>query len=104
MTDKRPDSSDFPERPDHPDYWRLAAIVQGLDMAADAPAVPRDQVLPHEVAKHIDKDSVIYVAMMRSLRAHSGHQGIETVKGAGLWLDGFIAGARFAGGGHDDGR
>jgi len=102
MTDKRPDSSDFPERPDHPDYWRLAAIMQGLDMAADS--VPRNQVLPHEVAKHIDKDSVIYMAMQRSLHAHGGRSGMETVRGAGLWLDGFTAGARFAGGDHDDGR
>ena len=71
------------KRPQHDDFWLMAAIVQDLDAAAD------DGIAMERIIGAIDGESLAYVANQRALRMGGG-----ILTGA-AWLDGFIAGANF---------
>ena len=70
-------------RPEHPDFWEIAAAVQDLDSAVD-------DGTPIERVVSVDFESLMYVAMQRALRL-----GIQSPAVAAMWLDGFAAGALY---------
>jgi len=76
------------ERPDHEDFWLMAAIVQDCDAAAEDVGVGR--TIP------IDLESVAYMATQRALRAGQlGAQDAPAVMSATAWIDGFAVGYNF---------
>lgn len=77
---------EFPNRPDHPDFERLAALCRALDTAAEKPGF---KFLEH-LAKYLDPVSLTYVAGQRAIRIDltAEPQAIAMV----AWLDGFILG------------
>lgn len=89
--------TDFPNRPDTPDFWRLAAVVQDFDSATDD-----GTAFDRLVSPIIDTESLIYVAQQRALRASmanplTGRRPIiDEVKLAAVWIDAFVAGAMYA--------
>lgn len=82
-------SSDFPNRPDHPDFWLLSETMVDIDSAADD-GTSADRVLNPMV----DSSSVMYAASQRGLRAHRMLSGGRTAFAA-AWLDGFMVGALY---------
>lgn len=87
----------FPNRPDTADFWLLAEVVQDFDSAADD-GTPIDRL----IAPIVDMDSLVYMAQQRALRAQMADNPLIAqsklpleVKLAGLWMEGFAAGAQF---------
>lgn len=79
----------FPDRPDHPDFWRLSAAVCGNDAEAD-----NGKAVGDIIAEVIDPASLYYMLKQRVMRANAmlpggAEPGVE-------WLDGFMAGVRYA--------
>lgn len=92
MTTPGPDPR-FPDRPDHPDFWRLSKAVIANDDAADQ-GVPIEKIMTD---LGIDPKSVQYMAEQRMLRA-LGHNFVSPqakVLLMGLWIDAFVAGVGF---------
>ena len=79
-------SPDFPGRPDHPDFWLLSQAVLDQDGQADA-GQPVDDIL----ARRIDPDSAVYMAMQRALRIDPASQQ----QLAAAWIDGLLIGMAF---------
>ncbi len=80
---------DFPNRPDHPDFWLMAEIVQDLDAAAD------DGLSMQRIIGPVDAKSLAYMAGQRGLRA-KGLIAFDPRAALGAaWLDGFMAGVNF---------
>lgn len=81
----------FPNRPDHPDFWLMAAAVNALDNASDA-GVPFA-----EVVSEVDLDSLGYMAQQRTLRATMilAQPVPREAQVMASWVDGFMAGMKF---------
>jgi hypothetical protein len=86
-----------PHRPSHPDFAHLSEIVLQLDGVAVESGIPDGEVLPHEVGKHADVESVVYMAVMRSIKAKEQANLSPTaqVVASAMWMDGWLAGVRF---------
>jgi len=80
---------DVPGRPDHPDFWKLSAILLGMD--ADA----SDTEGFEKAVAHVDPRSLTYTAMQRAQRTYRGDNPDAILAIAATWLDGFIAGSRW---------
>jgi hypothetical protein len=78
------------QQPTHEDFNHLSEIALKLDGVAVESGVPGGEVLPQEVGKHADVESVSYVAVQRALRARerSGISGVAQVVAATMWMDG----------------
>lgn len=83
----------FPNRPTHPDFERLAAIVRYHDdHAYEAMGKFNDLI-----GQTIDPDTAAYMSLQRVVRAMAKLPIFgDPVAGASIWLDGFLAGSRFA--------
>lgn len=83
----------FPKRPTHPDFWRMSEVVLQHDGEATEGNLPLDQI----VKDTVDPESLTYFAMQRAgmLCQKSGlPESLVPVLGS-LWLDAFMAGAKF---------
>lgn len=90
---------DYPNRPQHPDYWRLVNVVNYFDGEAVEGAKDLDDVLDGIV----DAESLTYMAQGRALRLTQA-TGIPAGPLAGIWIDAFAAGVKFQQeGGHQPG-
>jgi len=84
--------SEFPGRPDHPDFWLLSQVLIRQDAQAES-----GQPVTDMIARYLDPDSAAYMAGQRALVAvrrmarNPGTQRRE-VQLAAVWLDGLIAG------------
>ena len=90
MTDPR-----FPNRPNHPDFWRMSEIVIEMDRRTEAHPDKFEEI----VGEIVDLDSLIYMATQRSLRAATLGRATPTsimVHGTALWIDAFTVGYKFA--------
>lgn len=94
----------MPNRPNHPDFWKLSEIILRLDGALEAaPPNKKQEVFAALVAKRVDPDSLSYVALNRALRALgitskedvAGSQKLMAICSA-MYLDGFTAGCEFS--------
>jgi hypothetical protein len=93
MTTPGPDPR-FPNRPDHPNFWRLSKAVIANDDAADH-GVPIETIMANLGVE--SPESVEYMAEQRVLRA-LGHNFVSPQAKAmlmGLWIDAFVAGVGF---------
>lgn len=81
----------FPDRPQHPDFWRMAEVVLGQD--ADSAAKTLEEV----VGDLVDYESLEYMAAQRAARlrqfAHLSEAGTQAAMAG--WLTGFAAGVEF---------
>lgn len=94
-----------PNRPNHPDFWRLSEIILKLDGRMDAAAPPDKQaVWDDNVARWIDDQaSLTYLAMHRSMRvlgiSTSGQlqaRADEVIRLTTIYMEAFQVGAEFA--------
>lgn len=85
----------FPDRPDHPDFWRLSEAVMHNDTMADNGASVQDILGDLGIA---DANSVGYMAGQRVMRAVHHNFLSEEVRAlfTSLYLDAFALGLRVA--------
>lgn len=81
--------TDFPNRPDHPDFWLMAEVVQDLDAAAD------DGMSADRIVSDLDMASVAYMASQRGLRAYQLPIDGWTTKLSAAWLEAFVMGVMY---------
>jgi hypothetical protein len=80
-----------PNRPEHPDLWRLVEIILRTDGAAEA----GEKIVRTRLARAADLGSLRYLALQRAKRvrqiaADHGWPPVRALNTA--WLDGFLAG------------
>lgn len=94
----------FPDRPTHPDFWRISQVLT----MNDGRATEGGQSVPEITAAVVDIDSLTYAAKQRAGIACQA-LGLPTSPGwvaklASVWIDAFVAGATFEQeGGHQHG-
>jgi len=76
----------FPDRPDHPDFWRLSETILYMDGAAES-GQSYDEIMD----KHMDAESLIYMADQRVRRAMMSQASASEIVMA-LYLDAFALG------------
>lgn len=96
MSDFRDPLNDpaFPDRPQHPDFWKLSEIILQLDgMKESSGATVAD-----EISKEVDRDSFLYMLQNRSMMAAElfGLPPEASLTLAAVWMEGFIVGSRFS--------
>lgn len=94
------DAPAFPDRPDHPDFWRLSEILLQIDGRSNEDG----REVFDEVSDNIDPASLIYMA---EGRAKHGLQEFVAAKRdrvtttdvvalvTAAWVEAFLVGARF---------
>lgn len=97
----------MPNRPDHPDMWKLSEILLGMDagMEPSVPAEEKEALWQKRVTEvGINPEVVSYAATQRAFGSAGVRtrndlldpaKAIQVMRLASAWLDGFIAGARF---------
>lgn len=82
-------TNEFPNRPDHPDFWLIAEVIQDLDSAAE------DGLSVDRIVADLDVASVMYAASQRGLRAY--HLPVDgwTTKLSTTWFEAFIMGVMY---------
>lgn len=92
MTTPRYDP-DFPNRPQHDDFFALADEVRTLDELGDKGISLEDIA----ILSGFDLDSLLYMANQRALRANklfADSPAPQEAKLSANWIDGFMAGLR----------
>lgn len=84
----------FPNRPDHPDFWMISQAL----IDTDAQAEGKQETFADLVGRYVDPESLTYAATQRALRM-TGPAGDPAMRRAfaTLWMDAFVAGCRFSG-------
>lgn len=77
----------FPDRPNHPDFWKLSAIVLGLDAKAERGDSIETLVGP------VDWDSLVYMAEQRAARVSPDPEIYRAL--VSLFIDGFALGCKY---------
>ncbi len=83
----------FPNRPTHPDFWRISEVV----LQHDGETVEGGQSMEDVVGDTVDLPSLSYVAMNRagtSCQVMGLPEALVPALAA-IWSDAFLAGARF---------
>lgn len=94
----------FPKRPDHPDFWLLAEVVQDADAVRDNKTQPFED----QTGAMVDLESLRYMAEQRALRGQTliqqlrflrnltrQQQDMLTMWVSATWMDGFYTGVRY---------
>jgi hypothetical protein len=82
---------DFPDRPDHPDFWMLSKAVLDLDDQAET-GQPVDDI----VDRYVDHDAAYYMAEQRARRAAARMgKGPALPRYRAIWMDGFTLGMAY---------
>jgi hypothetical protein len=76
--------SNFPNRPDHPDFWLLSRLVCQLDERSDRGGPDE---FARILAEYIDPASLTYMAEQRALRAR-----LVGAPDMALYFDAFVLG------------
>lgn len=84
----------FPNRPDHPDFWLISQALIDTDAQADS-----GQSMPDIAGRIVDTASLMYAAEQRvKLITGKGHLNPSArilIAMQALWLDAFVAGTRY---------
>lgn len=90
----------FPDRPQHPDFWKMAAVIKQNDRISDLGTEHRSGLA---ATIQVDVESLGYMAKNRAMRAQEllSHRddGVpipERDRLIMMWIDAFTAGMRFA--------
>ena len=83
----------FPKRPSHPDFWRMSEVV----LQNDGDSTEGNKSMEEIIKDTVDLESLTYFAMQRGGMAaqRSGLPEALTPVMGSLWMDAFLAGARF---------
>lgn len=82
---------EFPDRPQHPDFWAMSRAVVSIDKEVDGGKTV-EQVLNEA---RIDTDSLVYMARQRALRMAQAFPNPDAellARLASVWIDAFLAG------------
>jgi hypothetical protein len=92
-------------RPNHPDFWKLAEILLGIDgYIHEQQEAGRDKLEDVEkyLREFVDPESLRYVAQQRIFRALGISNEFvalmrekEIVQHSSAWVDGFVVGVKF---------
>lgn len=92
----------LPQRPDHPDYWRMAEILQQMDANVTEAIGGDPTAYDDEVKKTVDYETISYVAIQRGMRilgiktrGELMTHAPEVMRFAAIYIEAFIVGARF---------
>jgi len=95
------DAQQYPNRPNHPDFWVLANTVSAMDDAAESVG-PGQFDFEGLVGEYVDPESLAYVAIQRAMRAfgvvtQSDLQENQALvqRGAALYHEAFLLGAGY---------
>lgn len=80
----------FPNRPDHPDFWLMSAVMQDLDAAADD-KIAIDRIIGNTV----DLPSLEYMSVYRVANGLPMMKVNPLAVMGASWIDGFMAGLNF---------
>lgn len=83
----------FPERPTHPDFWRMSEVI----LQHDGEATEGDQSMEEIVKDTVDLQSLTYFAMQRA-GTSCQKMGLPEALApalASVWMDAFLAGTKF---------
>jgi hypothetical protein len=96
---------DMPQRPNHPDFWKLSEIMLRLDGAIQAGMSDQEKEEAWKAGikeAGIDKQVITYAGMQRAMRPLNIHtrqdmldpakQGLLQIL-ASVWIDGFVMGS-----------
>lgn len=94
-----------PERPDHPDFWRLSQQVlmyDGRMQDAKASGKPPHEVVDEAISEVIDSKSLAYLATQRGMRVVGAETREQVLQHraliaafAALYTEAFLVGAAF---------
>jgi hypothetical protein len=94
----------MPNRPNHPDFWKLSQVILRMDGAMEA-ATSEDEkeaVFASFVGGHVDLPSLAYVATHRAMRALGTKTQMEVAANfkevarlASLYMDGFTTACEY---------
>lgn len=103
---------DVAPRPKHPDFWRISETLLDHDAELGPNAGPsteeKDKIWEERVARVVDPESVRYAAMNRVFlvkgrRPASQEEARQWASQMAMWIDAFVAGARYQQrGGHQE--
>jgi len=86
------------QRPDHPDFWRLAELVNRLDEQSES----KEREFGAVVAEVVDPKSLGYVALQRAMRilgittqSQLNRQIEQATQLAAAYHEAFVVGCRF---------
>jgi hypothetical protein len=82
----------FPNRPSHPDFWRLVEVINHLDGEATEGHKSLEDILGQD----IDLDSLFYMADQRVLRSRIPNSPVLRYAALALYLDAFALGYHYA--------
>lgn len=83
-----PRDPNFPDRPQHPDFWKLSTIILEMDgKFAEDSATDFEEYVDNEV----DVASIMYMAIQRAQRL----QGRNVGSIAAIYMEAFMVGRRF---------
>jgi hypothetical protein len=88
-----------PQRPEHPDFWRLSEIVLANDGRMDAaPRREKERVWKETTGSVIDVPSITYMATQRAIKLLGPPTPANLAQHsavAALYIDAFVTGAMF---------
>lgn len=80
----------FPDRPNHPDFWLISQVLIDTDAQMDNNTSPFEDT----VGRVVDPKTLLYVAQQRGIRSGIQNPGVR-MKLEAAWMDAFMAGAQF---------
>lgn len=81
----------FPNRPDHPDFWKLSNVVLWMDGACEDEGGFKRVM----AEAGVDARSLVYMAHQRAMRAYNGTDQATLMALTAVYLDAFLAGVHF---------
>lgn len=119
MSDSEDAFGKRPNRPNHPDFWRISEVILAADGALEAARTEDDKEAAWKARTSgvVDIHSVTYAAIQRTMLAFgrpdagssfglisSGLSAAQQATVSALWTEAFVYGAMFQQrGGHQDG-
>lgn len=91
MAKTYPPDPQFPDRPDHPDFWAMSQAARDGDDEAEG-----GTELPDIIAQFADTPSVLYLARHRAIRLTGLGAGPLQPRLEAAWIDGILIGLRLA--------
>lgn len=88
-----------PNRPNHPDMWKLSEVLLMLDsgMESNVPNDEKEALFQRRVKEAgIDHNVLTHVAVQRAMRLGSALGPVGVQQAASAWIDGFVAASYFA--------
>lgn len=95
---------EYPNRPDHPDFWLIAGITSRNDEVADNSPGTGRTIIDAVAATGTDPESVTYTSVNRAIKLTQevpekpqlSRRQNRVLFGSAMWMDGFLVGVELA--------